>query len=186
MNNTFARILATAVVLSICFAAAGCAARNPALVYRYDMAGIPHAFKRFEQCPQRDFLHHWMRKVYHKPPKTVSPREGADQGVTLKEWGKPDWIRKPFRSMHNELVEEWVYINKGRVFQFTGDKLVYEGPLTDYEQVLLYRGYPDRAIQLRMETGNDLDVFIYRKVFSPVLEEMHFVNGLLTQAQEGN
>lgn len=178
----------TAAGLALCLAAlswAGCARRTAWLPQRYDAAGIPHSFKRHEQFPQRDFLHHFVRRAYRKPAVWFGPKEGTDPAVTFKQWGKPDWIRKPFRSFQNERVKEWIYLDKQRIFQFTGGQLVYEGPLTDYEQCLIARGYPDRTEQTFVETGTDGQIFVYTKVFAPWLEEFHFVNGMVLQSQEG-
>jgi hypothetical protein len=111
---------------------------------------------------------------------------GTDQAATVKTWGRPDWVRKPFRSLEDERVSEWLYLDKGHIFQFVGEDLVFEGPLTDYEQTLLGRGYPDRDFSLRRENGEREDLFLYNRVFAPWLEEFKFRDGWIIQSQEGS
>lgn len=163
-----------------------CAPYSTPTTFRYDAAGVPQSIKRVERFPQRDFVHHFVRQAYFKPAEPFAPTPKTDQAVTFEEWGKPDWVRRPFRSLDNELVAEWVYLDRGHIFQFIGSQLVFEGPLTDYEQVLLRRGYPDRVLQTRLETGTNEDVFIYFAMFSPRLEQFHFMNGTMTESQEGS
>ena len=66
--------------------------------------------------------------------------------------------------------------------------MVFEGPLTDYEQILLRRGYPDRNELLTDEMGGIVDVLIYRKSNPPRGSRMsvfYLVNGTVIQGSEG-
>jgi hypothetical protein len=176
------------LLLLVTLLAAGCARSQSPLPQRYDATGIPHSFKRIEQHPQRDFVHHWVRKAYIRPDhgyKMFEPA-GVDQQTAVQEWGRPDWIRKQFRSLENDRVQEWLYLDKGHIFQFIGTDLVYEGPLTDYEQTLLSRGYPDRCMMVLRESGEREDLFVYTRVFTPWLEQIKFRDGRIIQSQEGN
>lgn len=169
-------------------APAGCARRTSPLIQRIDPGGIPYRAKRIEQYPQRDYLHHCVRTVYNRPDHcfTMFTPLGDSQVATVNEWGRPDWVRKPFRSLENDRVVEWVYIDKRHVFQFVGTDLVFEGPLTDYEQTLLIRGVPDRCLMVLRENGEREDVFIYNRLFTPWLEQFKFRDGYIIQSQEGN
>ena len=172
------------VLLIALLALGGCARRQSPLPFRYDAGGIPHAFKRVEVYPQRDFFHHCVRKVYRRADQMFAPC-GAEQEQTVQEWGRPDWVRKPFRSLENEKIVEWIYIDKGHLFQFVGTGLVYDGPLTDYEQTLLARGYPDHAHMVLRENGEREDLFVYNKLFVAWLEQFKFRDGKIVQSQEG-
>ena len=176
--------LLLAVSLSILM---GCATQHARLPQRIDAAGVPQSFKRVERGAQRDFFHHFVRTVYHKTnPDSFMPVADSDQTAVVKQWGPPTWIRKTFPSLQGERVKEWLYIDQRRVFQFVGGQLVYDGPLTDYEQILLSRGYPDRVETDYPETGTNIDVLVYTRVFSPLIEEFSFDSGTLIQSKEGN
>jgi hypothetical protein len=164
----------------------GCATSVSRMPVRIGPGGIPTAFKRVERTPQRDFIHHWVRTAYLKPARNFAAPPKSDQASTMKELGAPDWMRKPFRSLQNERVEEWVYLDAGQMFQFVGTQRVFEGPLTDLEQKLIERGYPDWVQASYPDSGNNLDIFVYYNLFWPVQEEFHFVNGQLTEFHEGN
>ncbi|HOE97852.1 MAG TPA: hypothetical protein PLS90_12165 [Candidatus Sumerlaeota bacterium] len=164
-------------------ALAGCA-RQPRLPFRYDAEGFPVQDKRFERHVQRDFFHHFSRTVYD--PVTPPPYGyQGDKQTVYEQWGLPDYERREFKSINGEEVDEWLYLPENRIFQFIGDVMVYDGPLTDYEQILLRRGYPSRCEVQMTDTGTRIDVFVYDGVFQPMLEEYHFQNGYLTQFQEG-
>lgn len=162
----------------------GCASTKSPLPQRLDAGGVPHSFKRVEQYPQRDFLHHFVRAAYRKPDHMFKAN-GKDQNLTVKEWGRPDWVRKPFRSLENEKVTEWLYMHESHVFQFIGTELVFDGPLTDYEQTLLARGFPDNMHMTLRSNGEREDLFIYSRVFAPWLEQYKFRDGRLVESQEG-
>lgn len=188
-NKAAALTLRLALAALALLWAAGCATPVARLPQKYDENGIPHSYKRMERYTQRDFWHHWVRTAYCRPNiKKFAPPVGSDQALIYKQWGRPDWIRKPFHAVTDECVQEWVYLDKTRIFQFIGNQLVFEGPLRDYEQTLVLRGYPDRAMQIREEDGTTVEVFIYYNLFLffPRLDEFHFANGMITQSQEGN
>jgi hypothetical protein len=168
---------------------AGCARHAPKLYDRIKTeGGQPEQFKRYELHPQRDFIHHWTRKAYLEPQPWKFEKSGVtpDQRLIVEEWGVPDAIRKPFKSIDGNHVEEWLYYDQQTVYQFIGGEVVYEGPMTDFEWVLVNRGYPDRAETLRENAGRVLSVLVYSRVFTPHLEEFKFVNGELIQAQTGS
>lgn len=162
----------------------GCASTRSPLPQRLDAGGVPHSFKRAEQYPQRDYYHHCVRKAYRKTNYMFEP-VGRDQELTVTQWGQPDWIRKPFRSLENEKVTEWLYLKENHLFQFIGTELVYDGPLTEYEQTLLARGFPDRTHMVLRENGEREDLFVYTRLFTPWLEQFKFRDGRLIESQEG-
>lgn len=154
--------------------------------FRYDETGIPHAFKRTERYAQRDFFHHCFRKAYFKPSRAPLTGLDTDEARTLAEWGLPNWMRKPYRSLTGEWVHEWVYTDQHHLFQFVKGKTVFDGPLTDFEQILMMRGYPDTAEVTRNIPGSSIVTFVYFGYFwPPWMEEFHFVNDTLIQGQEG-
>lgn len=186
MRNAACRNFAGLMLLAGLLVLSGCTYHKARLPFHYNQAGIPEMVKRVERHPVRNWFHHWVREAYRRPSAEFLVKPGTDAARIKNQWGKPDWVRKPFRSLANERVHEWIYLEEMRLFQFIGDQLVFEGPLTDYEQVLLQRGYPDYVFQTRYETGTDEEVFIYHGVFIPKLEQFHFMNGELTQSQEGS
>ncbi len=165
----------------------GCAHYRAKEIYHYDANGQPFEYKRLERYPQRDFIHHATRTVYGKISPDYLPYSCSDQAALLQEWGNPDWIRKPFVALEGHWVEEWLYQDQNILFQFIGDKKVYEGPIMDLERTLLLRGYPDRAIVSRNEMTTGLQIYVYDRLFSPAIETFQFVkDGKLTFSEEGN
>ncbi len=185
----------------------GCARTDARFTERIDEEGNVQARKRIDQHPKRDFLHHFTRDAYRAPRELASDGEeryalvfhGAlrpvgdmvlvpetDEFVIAKEWGKPDWVRKSFRSLLGERVDEWLYMDEDRMFQFVGGMLVYDGPVTDYERILIQRGYPDRHRSSQTDSGNRVDELVYQSVFFPWFEDFYLANGQIVQSQEGH
>ena len=153
----------------------GCETHTPKVAFRFDSAGNPVDYKRHEKFPQRDFFHHFSREVYVKPdsPQALAAA-GESQTVIIENWGVPDWVRKPFKGIQNERVQEWIYLDESRIFQFVGADLVFEGPVTDHEIVLLQRGYPDRAEFIRTIGDRVEKLYVYDNVPPIKLEEFIF------------
>ena len=185
----------------------GCARTDARFTERIDEEGNIQARKRIDQNPERDFFHHFTREAYRVPRELASDGEeryalvfhGAlspvgdtvlapesDEFVIAKEWGKPNWVRKPFRSLLDERVDEWLYMDEDRMFQFVGGMLVYDGPVTDYERILIQRGYPDRHRTSKTDSGNRVDELVYQSVFFPWFEDYYLANGQIVQSQEGH
>jgi len=130
---------------------AGCASRTPVVVY--DVAGEPIMRKRYAKRVAVDHFYRFRSTAYWSAlDSDFSRRLSLDQEKLLADLGRPDLVRRPFRSCDNERVDEWVYLQTQRLAQLVGGQLVYEGPLTDYERVLIQYGYPDRARET-MRTG---------------------------------
>lgn len=153
--------------------------------FTYDYAGLPHTQKRIEASPELDYVTHWTRKAYVRPSEHLHGAPDPRFQLVLEQWGTPDWIRKTFTSLEGDRVDEWIYLDQARLFQFIGDTLVYEGPLTDYEQTLLRRGYPDTSITVQTAEGWRSDTFIYNHLFMPRLEQYKFVDGMIVNSKEG-
>ena len=182
-----AGLLATLAALAMT-AGAGCSRFQPELPLLVGDEGEAQMFKRREQEAAVDYFHHFKRTVYVKaeePLRATAP----EQGVLLEKAGAPDYVRrKPFKSVQAQTVEERHYLHPPRVVQFVDGQMVFEGPLTDYEQILLRRGYPDRNELLTDEMGGIVDVLIYRKSNPPRGSRMsvfYLVNGTVIQGSEG-
>lgn len=156
------------------------------LLFKYDDAGVPHAFKRIERNIKRDFWYHWARQAYTQPIQNPKVTFNTDQAMILETLGKPDWIRKTFRSLENDKVQEWIYAEENKLYQFINGRLVYDGPFTDYEQTLIRLGYPDDATYT-LDNGKMLiATFSYRNHFWGMRQdEFHFIDGVLVQSIEG-
>ena len=163
----------------------GCA-HTAKIQYRYDADGTPVSFRRCERNITRDFLHHFSRQAYRRPAPGMDRSLSADQKPIVDQLGLPDWVRRPFVSYQGERVDEWICLDAMQVFQFIGGKMVFQGPLTDYEQVLLRHGYPSHMISNSADTGHQIDLFIYDDVFRPSIQQFYFVDGTIKQMQEGN
>lgn len=122
-------------------------------------------FKRYERRMARDFVSRFSRKAYYACKDAHLDLSSPEQQSIVEQWGNPDYIRKPFQSLEGEWIEEWVYFDNKRVFQFKNHQLVYEGPLTDLEQLLLRLGYPNRAEITKGESGLVKHLLIYQHLF---------------------
>lgn len=156
---------------------------RPQLIYHAD--GDRTTFKRYERYPQRDFFHHCFRKVYGVPGENFRAAS-PDQEVLLEEWGPPDYVRRRFESNEDERVDEWAYLDEFRIFQFVKGEIVYEGPLTDYEQTLMRYGFPDRMSTLINEQGRVVHAFVYKSVILPYrLFTFYFSNDAMIHTAQG-
>lgn len=157
---------------------------RPQLVHQPD--GTSVTFKRYERTASRNFFHHAFRQIYSAPGEHFIG-DGVDQETILTEWGVPDYVRKPFKSLEGERVHEWVYLDEYRIFQFVKGELVYDGPLTDFEQTLMRLGYPDRMVTLVDDLGRVIHTLNYRAVLFPYrLDTLYFSNDVLVHSARGS
>lgn len=175
------------LILALVAVLGGCAHNErPLLIERYDSHGEAYLYKRFERQPVQDFWHHWTSAAYMRPTAKAVERVGRDGIGLVEQLGEPDWIRRPFKSIAGLKVDEWIYLSEDRLFQFAEGQLIFEGFVTDYERILLERGYPDKANVISTEDNMRIDVFYYRHMFWAQLDQYHFVNGQINQSQEGS
>ncbi|MCE5230076.1 hypothetical protein LLG95_10825 [bacterium] len=142
------------------------------------------AFKRYERHADIDFLHHFTRTVYHEPGVYFGP-SGDDQIQVVSEWGRPNFIRK-FKSMTGEHVVEWLYRDNCLLFQFIRDELVFTGPITGVEEVLLSHGRPDSYDIYSTDAGVQSMNFVYSGLIFSKLENFKFNNDKLILKSTGN
>lgn len=148
----------------------------------YHPSGDVTSFKRHEAHPQRDFVHRFFRKAYRAANDDFD-FASEEQEVLLEEWGRPTYLRNPFSSIEGEGVEEWVYLDQQRIFQFVDRGLVYEGPLTDFEMLLIRYGYPDRIQMTMSNMGPTLQKLFYRAMFGAGRLDIYVLSdGWLDQA----
>lgn len=144
-------------------------------------------FKRYERRMQRDFVNHFTRTAYKRCRDADFDFANPDQCAVLKEWGAPDYVRKPFRDLEERWIEEWVYFGKDHVFQFSDHNLVYEGEVTDLEQLLLRLGYPDRAEITKGESGLVKHFLYYERPITRGRQDSYeLANGWIVYSFEGN
>ncbi len=167
--------------------ALACAHTRPKPELIFHRAEEPTAYKRYERCAERDFLHHFVRKAYSSAKRSDLDFAGPQQQTILDTWGRPDYIRKPFWSLEDEKVEEWVYLDHQHVYQFVNHQLVFEGPLTDLEQLLIRLGYPDQMITTLSESGVVKHFLYYGNVILPGrLESFNLANGWIVHNSQGS
>lgn len=154
-------------------------------------------FKRYENNMERDFLHHFSRKAYAEPRKRrlphgelqLMPGTGelmlSDRGQLLEDFGPPTLMRYSFKSREGEKIEEWLYRDSLLVFQFVDGQLVYQGPMSDLETLLIIHGYPDRFSRAQIHPDSEVQVFTYQPLFSTRISIFKLVNDILAFKQEG-
>jgi len=182
------RQILSLMILSLvcCGLFTGCAHTRPKPQLVYDRDGDIRQYKRYEPHPEMNYFNRWVRKAYRVPKDSDFDFNLESQADIIRQWGKPDYIRKPFRSLQNEKIEEWVYIEYQTVMQFVAHELVFEGPLTDYEQILIRKGYPNQATVLIGETGIERQSLVYYGWLPGRVEMFNLTNGWIAHSQEGN
>lgn len=179
-----------ACVLAV-FALGACSRTAYRPVYRtFDEEGQAVQTKRRAQFETYDYLHHWTREAYLTPerpftvlvsvddedyavrfdrtktdvrpaPEHASRFSLAQQDLVVAH-GVPDYVRLPFRTTYGEQAVEWLFLKANLLAQFVDGELVYSGPITDKEKVLLRRGYPNYQLRVRAEGGPFRETLIYR------------------------
>ncbi len=178
-----ANYLFLAILLVCGLAMAGCVSR-PQVIYEHD--GSISSYKRYERHGERDFIHRFSRRAYRHPRPDFYGR-GDDQRLILEQWGDPDYVRKTFRSLQGERVVEWVYLDKKRVIQFIKHEMIFDGELTDLEQIMLRNGYPDRIVTTIGESRHVHQTLVYNSILTADrLDEYHLTNGWINQLTIGD
>jgi len=161
----------------------GCSV-NQAPRFKYGPEGEQIQFKRYEQHLAMDYIHHQTYQVYKRTEALpLGPTISETQKALLHDRGRPDYIRPDYYSDSNERVTDWVYFEEDLIYQFVEGEIVYEGPLSDMDELLIRRGRPSLTTIAENQTGNRADVLQYTRPFSDQLDEYMFKNGKLTGAQ---
>ena len=142
--------------------------------------------KRYAEHEDIDLFYRFHRVAYVKPNKALLREKSETMLEILSEFGAPDAVRRPYKSLEGERVKEWVYIDKDRVFQFVAGELVYEGPVTDSEVILMTYGYPNTCIRTMHEPDVVNRSFRYTEYFSRNEKVFLLINDQLQVAQEGS
>lgn len=143
-------------------------------------------YVRYKWVANTNGVHHLERcsKLKRDADEVLS----EEQRAILREWGQPDYLRGPFKSDRGEHVIEWAYHPLNRLFQFVDRKMVYEGPLTDQDRVLITYGEPKEVQVVILDPNIRRETWVYRPTFVRGREMMFsFANGKLVyrQQQEG-
>ena len=144
----------------------------------YDEEGQPVMKRRFRRHLERDFEVRMSRKAFKKN-NTSGPHFllSEDQKSIKEEYGPPDYISPSFLSRHGDYVVEWLYWEKSLMFQFVSRRLVYEGPLTDKERVLVLYGFPDRVQTFQIGGDRERQNFYYYSMFGMTQCYYNFIDG---------
>lgn len=156
---------------------------NRSPLFDYDKEGKPVQIRRVAKYPTVDYFHRFTAGAYKENLSRLHFMLSPEQEEIIKKYGQPDYLRKTFFSTRKEYVKEWVYLSANMVFQFIKGRLVYEGPVTDKEKVMIIWGYP-KSIYIRAQTP-DLtnESFEYYYIFSDDFLNFHFSNGNLIPGQ---
>jgi hypothetical protein len=150
-----ATLLASALALTL---SAGCG-RRPA--FEYGSQGTPIMEKRIARFPEVNYATRFCSTAYVRNSWGWAKAKTEEQTKILEEHGQPDYTRKSFRTTRGDTAWEWAYLEKNKVFQFVGRQLVYEGPLSDKDRVLMQWGYPDHVLLQNDLLGARRETFIY-------------------------
>lgn len=177
--------LVPAVVAAILVS--GCTV-NRAPLFEYDNQGNKIQFQRIARNSEWNINGTWRLTpwAYRKNTGKLHWLLSPDQKKVIALLDQPDYIRRPFYSRTNERVHEWVWWEKNKVAQFVNRQLVYIGPLTDREKVLIRMGYPKYYIHQDLATGIR-ETFIYSNDYEQRRHLYDFQNGrLIEYSYSGN
>jgi hypothetical protein len=161
----------------------GCAMHTRPL-FDYSAAGEKVMIKRRAKRPNVDYLLRWRSKAYVKNTSELKWLLSDDQKKVIEQNGQPDYIRRTFYSTRRDMVKEWVYWEKQKVFQFVRGTLVYEGPLTDLEKTLITYGYPTNCMNTQLENNINRTTFYYKSPFTVRHRIVSFSNDKIVYDQE--
>jgi hypothetical protein len=142
----------------------------------------PMAFKRSALHGERDLIFRWRSKAYGA--LKVDPMSGSsDQKTVLGKYGQPDFARR-FRAAKCEMVTEWVFLDADVLVQFVRGSLAYSGPVTDFEKLLIDRGYPNEISRVVQVRGPERVEVIYWTWLHGQSETYSFADGYLVGMNE--
>ena len=139
------------IITSLLLGAGLCGCERLAPRNQFYKKSPPLAFKRAPLHGERDFVHRWRAKAY-TPLKTDPASGSTDQQTILSKYGQPDYTRC-FVAQKCEKTVEWLYLDKDMLVQFVQGDLAYTGPVTDYEKLLVDRGYPNSITRTSQARG---------------------------------
>lgn len=156
--------LAKALLIVLFFGVVAGCSTNRVPRYNVPEPGTIETFKRQTLHDNRDYLFTWKQQAYSQITEPIRNVSEDQQGV-LDRHGEPDYKRVGWKSTSNELVDEWIYWDRKVVVQFVQRQLVYEGPVTDMDEIRVKYGYPRRAWSQTYETGVQRDFWDYAGIF---------------------
>jgi hypothetical protein len=178
-----AKVIRSLSVLMVVLFAAGCALHTRPL-FDYNAAGEKVTVKRRAKRQHVDYALRWRSKAFEKNTGELRWLLSDDQKKTIEQYGQPDYIRHTFYSTRRDMVKEWVYWEKQKVFQFVRGTLVFEGPLTDLERVLIVYGYPTKSLSEELEKDINRTTFYYSSPFTVLHRVVAFSNDKMVYNQE--
>ena len=158
---------------------------KPILIKRYprnNRQTLLH-FRKYPYYANTYGVEHAQRgtRLKREPENVLS----EDQKAILREWGQPDYLRGPYRSTRGDSVVEWVYHKLNHLFQFVDGVMVYEGPLTDQERVVLTYGLPRETLSSTIAPNIKRETWFYNSPWQPNKEMVFsFANGKLVFSDE--
>lgn len=185
MRTRFPKLKVAGLILLVAGLAA-CQSTNR--VPRFDLTtGKPEQYKRYAYRNYRDYLYRWNAQAYAKVEEPMRGMLSEDMKDVLARHGQPDYRRDPFKAETDELVEDWVYWDRGVITQFVQGQLVYEGPLTDQDRCLVQYGYPQQSFSQQYEgdVSPRRETWVYKRLFERRGTFVSFTDGKLV-ARETN
>lgn len=163
----------------LAFIMAGCSINKPTK-YDYVLTDEPIQLKRLPNDWTAPDLFRWTKVAFKKNNNTLRFFLSKEQQEIIAKYGQPKYLRS-FKSDRNEKVYEWIYLNgEDKLFQFINRQVVFEGPVTDLENVLITYGYPRFAYSERYNKERaERITFIYESPYSMKKDTYAFIGGKL-------
>jgi len=174
-NKIATRVLIGTLLALLTF---GCGFANKPLHLKYDAEGKPVMTKHYRKYVVRDFITK-VNTIAYKKNNTSGPHFllSPIQKEIKEKYGPPSYVSPSWLSQRGDYVIEWLYWEKGLMFQFVNRQLVYEGSLSDKERVLVMYGYPDDARIYLLEGVGVRENFYYYTMFGTSQKTFNFMDG---------
>ncbi len=148
--------------------------------FNYGPDGEPVQFKRYEKHLAKDYFWHFTPIAFKRADAMpLDPLLSDDQKNVLNEQGKPEYVRENYRADSNEIVTDWAFVSKRKIYQFIEGQVVYQGDLSDYDEMLIRRGRPDFVKVMANKDFGRTDLFTYKDWITHKTDQYGFKNGVL-------
>lgn len=122
----------------------------------------------------------YLRSAKKYRPVSLS---NAEKGIVAR-YGVPEAVRPPYTSRTGETITDWIYLKDAVMFQFCQGRLVYQGPLTDREIILMRFGYPNDVLRFNSTIGSVRETFVYENFWKTNQNFFSFSDSKLTIGEE--
>jgi hypothetical protein len=122
----------------------------------------------------------YLRSTKKYRPVSLSNEE---KGIVAR-YGVPNCVRPTYTSLTGEKITDWLFLKDAVMFQFCGGRLVYQGPITDREIILMRFGYPNDVLRFNSTIGPVRETLVYENFWKTSQNFFSLSDDKLTVGEE--